>query len=216
MSCSLFIAPFNEDALASAYLVAHHPGACCNPLLIMGASGVGKTRILRLIEDESTRHHPHTRVRQVSTEELIYSLADAIKEKRAPELFQEMRDAVDLLTLDHLEVLRDKRATTSRIQEELLEFVQAGMQVVMACTTEAAESTGLVDWVSETEKGRVVEVGSPRRADLVRFVGMEAAALGIQLSERDVKTIATEATSMPEARGRLLAHMCRGESNGTG
>ena len=200
---TLVTGPFNEEAVVAARAVAERPAKDINPLLIVGASGTGKTHLLRVVKTEASNRQADLRATEASTEALVRELVDAIWAETTDTVFQGMRETTDLLVLDHLEVLANRRGTTFLILEQLGSMIEAGMQIALVCTPTAAASIGLPDWVNTFPRGHAVSLEKPDQDALRRFARVEASLMGVDLLPDDLHDATAAMTTFPEVRGRL-------------
>jgi chromosomal replication initiator protein len=97
----------NRLAHAAAMAVAETPGTSYNPLCIHGDSGLGKTHLLRAIENYVRDHFPTRQVRYVSAETLFNELVDAIGRQTTQDLKRRWR-AYDVLLVDDIQFMEGK------------------------------------------------------------------------------------------------------------
>ncbi|HEX2064863.1 MAG TPA: chromosomal replication initiator protein DnaA [Acidimicrobiales bacterium] len=97
----------NRLAHAAAMAVAETPGTSYNPLCIHGDSGLGKTHLLRAVENYVRDHFPTRQVRYVSAETLFNELVDAIGRQTTQDLKRRWR-AYDVLLVDDIQFMEGK------------------------------------------------------------------------------------------------------------
>ena len=84
----------NNFAYAASRRVAESPGTVYNPLFIYGRSGLGKTHLLRAIQNEILRRNPDARILYTSNENFANELVTFIQNKNMEE-FAGYRRAAD-------------------------------------------------------------------------------------------------------------------------
>jgi chromosomal replication initiator protein len=107
----------NLTALAARH-VAASPGDRYNPLFIYGGTGTGKTHILEAICSETRRCFPNRNVMYLTSEAFTNCFTAALAARTVPSFRQRFRN-VDVLLIDNIEFLDNKRAT----QEEFLHTI---------------------------------------------------------------------------------------------
>lgn len=155
----------NQLALHAADAVIALPGVKYNPLLIHGASGVGKTHLLHAIGNALVQAPGSRRVvacvhAQQFIDELIASIQGGTIER-----WRARYRSVDALLIDDVQFVADKERT----QEELFllfnEVVGAGRQVVLTSDQRPSAIPDLEARLrSRFEGGLVVPVQAPDRA----------------------------------------------------
>jgi hypothetical protein len=129
----------NELAVHAAAHVALHCDNICNPLVIYGAPGVGKTHLLHSIGNVLRSEKEHLTVDYITSTEFL-------KERRAAEFlglaeeFENYFLSLDVLLFDDLDLfLKSVRSTSNHEQEQelllriLVEMQRSGRIVVAAC-----------------------------------------------------------------------------------
>jgi chromosomal replication initiator protein len=169
----------NQLAVHAADAVIAAPGAKYNPLLIHGASGVGKTHLLHAIGNALVQARGSRLVvacvhAQQFIDELIASIQGGTIER-----WRARYRSVDALLIDDVQFVADKERT----QEELFllfnEIVGAGKQVVL---TSDQPPTAIPDLEarlrSRFEGGLVVPIQAPDRALREKLFARFLAAAG--------------------------------------
>ncbi|MDR0782193.1 MAG: chromosomal replication initiator protein DnaA [Propionibacteriaceae bacterium] len=124
------IGPSNRFAHAAAVAVAESPGKSYNPLMIYGASGLGKTHLLHAIGHYISEYHSRLRVKYVSTEEMTNDFINAISDNRTAH-FRAMYREVDVLLLDDIQFLESKIQTQEEFFHTFNTLHNSQKQIVM-------------------------------------------------------------------------------------
>ncbi len=123
--------PSNRFAVAAALSVAERPGGSYNPLFIYGSAGLGKTHILRAIQNFINDLEPNKQVLYVSTETFLNEFVDSIKNNSGNEFKRRYRQ-IDVLLIDDIQFIEGK----DRLQEELFhtfnDLYGANSQIVLS------------------------------------------------------------------------------------
>lgn len=121
----------NELAALAARQVAAAPGERYNPLFIHGGTGVGKTHLLEGIYTESRRAHPTKNVMYLTSEAFTNYFTSALTSRTVPSFRQRFRN-VDVLLIDNIEFLDNKRATQEEFLHTIVQVIEHGGQVVVS------------------------------------------------------------------------------------
>lgn len=125
----------NGMAYSMALAVAETPGeATLNPLFIYGKSGLGKTHLLRAIQNYVDFNIPNLRTVYVDSMELVNDYTDAAASGRndAFAAFKERYENADILLIDDVQGLQNKNETLNMVFQILNRMIDAGKQVVLA------------------------------------------------------------------------------------
>jgi chromosomal replication initiator protein len=169
----------NQLAVHAADAVIMTPGTKYNPLLIHGASGVGKTHLLHAIGNALVQARgSRLVVACVHAQQFIDELIAAIQGGTV-ERWRARYRGVDALMIDDIQFVADKERT----QEELFllfnEIVSAGKQVVLTSDQPPAVIPDLEARLrSRFEGGLVVPIQAPDRALREKLFARFLAAAG--------------------------------------
>jgi chromosomal replication initiator protein len=105
-------------AAMAAMQVAGTPGDRYNPLFVYGSTGTGKTHLLEAIYSEVRKTDSAAQVMYLTSEGFTNYFTTALREKSIPSFRHKFRN-VDVLLIDNIEFLDNKRAT----QEEFLHTI---------------------------------------------------------------------------------------------
>jgi len=125
----------NRMAYSMAVAVAETPGdRQLNPLFIYGKSGLGKTHLLRSIQNYIDLTYPQLRTVYVDTMELVndYTDAAASKSNKAFFSFKQRYETADVLLVDDVQGLQNKKETLNMVFQILNRMIDHGKQVVLS------------------------------------------------------------------------------------
>ncbi|MEZ6131646.1 MAG: chromosomal replication initiator protein DnaA [Planctomycetaceae bacterium] len=121
----------NDLAAMASRQVTEFPGQRFNPLYIHGPTGVGKTHLLEAIYTEIRRTQPHLNVMYLSSEAFTNYFMQALDAKTVPSFRQRFRN-VDVLLVDNIEFLDNKRLTQEEFLHTIVQVIENGGQLVVS------------------------------------------------------------------------------------
>lgn len=127
----------NRMAYSMAVSVAEMPGkAHLNPLFIYGKSGLGKTHLMRAIQNYIHETQLNLRTVYVDSAELLSDYMDASaahdKEKTSFRNFKTHYEEADVLLIDDVQYLQGKKQTLDIVFQILNKITDMGKQVVLS------------------------------------------------------------------------------------
>ena len=127
----------NRMAYSMAVEVAESPGRLpLNPLFIYGKSGLGKTHLMRAIQNYVEETRPSMRTVYVDAQDFVskYSEAGAIKdqEKVSFRNFRAYYEQADILLLDDVQHLQGKKESMNMLFQLFNTLTSQGKQVVLS------------------------------------------------------------------------------------
>lgn len=134
---SFVIGESNRMAYSMAVEVAESPGRLpLNPLFIYGKSGLGKTHLMRAIQNYIEETRPSMRTVYVDAQDFVskYSEAGAIKdqEKVSFRNFRAYYEQADILLLDDVQHLQGKKESMNMLFQLFNTLTSQGKQVVLS------------------------------------------------------------------------------------
>ena len=195
----------NRLACSTALAVAEDPAARFNPLFIHGACGLGKTHLLHAICNHVKERRPELVCVCVTGEDFTNQFVYAVKSGER-DAFRHRYRPVDVLVIDDIHFLANKRAT----QEEFLHTFNAvagqGKQVVMASDAHPKLIGRLSEsLVNRFVSGMVVKIESPEKALRVGILKKWARQMKCPAPDDVVELIAERFSSnVRELNGALL------------
>ena len=177
------VGPSNLLAHSVAAAVVRSPGTEYKHMVIHGGCGLGKTHLLQGICNGVRRAHPALRWSYLSGEEFTNEFIYAVKSGRI-DLFRARFRTVDVLVIDDIHFLANKKAT----QEEFLHTFNAidasGKTVVLSCDCHPRQIATLPDpLVDRLIAAMVVHIDPPDFATRREILKRRAVAMGCDLPE---------------------------------
>ena len=156
------VGPSNSFAHATAMAVANGPGRTGNnPLFIYGGTGLGKTHLMQSIGHYVLHNNPSASVCYITSETFLNEYVNALANNAMP-AFRERYRKVDVLLLDDVQFIADKR----QFQEEFFNTFSSLMtyqkQVVMTSDVAPKDLKGCEERLTgRFKQGMVVEIEAP-------------------------------------------------------
>ena len=127
----------NRMAYSMAVEVAESPGRTpLNPLFIYGRSGLGKTHLMRAIQNYVQETRPQLRAVYVDSKDFLAKYTDAAvshdREKASFKNFNAFYEEADVLLIDDLQELQGKTRTLDMVFQLFNTLTQQGKQVVLS------------------------------------------------------------------------------------
>ncbi|MGI6045786.1 MAG: chromosomal replication initiator protein DnaA [Eggerthellaceae bacterium] len=127
----------NKLAYSMAVSVAEMPGKSTrNPLFIYGKSGLGKTHLLRAIQNYVNEAMPQLKTVYVDSAELLNDYMDAgaahDKEKSSYKNFKRRYEEADILLIDDIQYLQGKKQTLDIVFQIFNKLKDRGKQIVLS------------------------------------------------------------------------------------
>ena len=127
----------NRLAYSMAVSVAEEPGrAALNPLFIYGRSGLGKTHLLRSIQNYIRVTRPYMRTVYVDSSELVSEYTAAAmahdRDKMSYQNFQRRYLEADVLLIDDVQYFQGKDATLDIVFQLFKKLQDSGKQIVLS------------------------------------------------------------------------------------
>ena len=209
------VGPSNRMAYAAAVAVIENPATEYNPLFIHGGCGLGKTHLLHAIGNGLKERYPDLRWRYASGEEFTNDYVCSVKAREQDAFRARYRD-LDVLLIDDVHFLANKRATQEEFLHTFKAIDAAGKQIVMASDAHPKMIGHFSDsLVSRFISGMVVRIDSPDAEVRANVLRRRAAKLKADIPEPVILYVAeTFLANIRELEGALLkvvaqAQVCR-------
>ena len=122
----------NKIAYSMALSVAEKPGqSILNPLFIYGKSGLGKTHLLRAIQNYVNQNYPNYNTIYIDTNELVNDYTEASRSGDFHS-FNKPYDNADMILVDDVQYLEGRPGTQDLVFQKLNSMTDRGKQIVFA------------------------------------------------------------------------------------
>ena len=195
----------NRFAHAAAVAVAESPGKAYNPLMIYGASGLGKTHLLHAIGHYIHEYHKKLKVRYVSTEEMTNDFINSISDNRTNHFRATYRE-VDVLLIDDIQFLESKIQTQEEFFHTFNTLHNAQKQIVMTSDRAPKMLEALEPRLrSRFEWGLIADIQPADLETRIAILRKKASAERLSVSPEVLEFIASKIQSnIRELEGALI------------
>ena len=205
------IGPCNQMAYHAAMAVIQQPGVQFNPFFLHGASGLGKTHLLVAMCRQFQLRHPQKRVAYLTAEQFTNDYIEAIR-SHGTEAFRRRLRQADLLIVDDVQFLANKKSTQNELLHTLNHMTLSGQQLVLASDVAPTDLASMAPALtSRFSAGMVVRLDSPDVATRLEILRRKACRQGVTVRDTVMAQIAQNCNgSIRELEGlwlRALAGM---------
>jgi chromosomal replication initiator protein len=199
------VGPSNQMAYHAAVRVAENPGKEFNPLFLHGHCGLGKTHLLQGICQRFAQRHPGKKWLYMTGEQFTNDFLEAIRTHKT-EAFRKRLRGVELLVLDDVHFLGNKKATQEEFLHTFNQVDAAGRQIVLASDCAPKQIEALSEQLSSRfVSGMVLRVDAPDLPTRLEILRRRVAKNGWNINDTVLMHIARSATgSVREMEGMLL------------
>lgn len=191
---SFVIGPTNQLARVAVQTMASALGAA-SPLLLYGPTGVGKTHLLEALWTEVRKARPGCQAVYLSAEQFTTQFLGALHGSGLPS-FRSKHRGLDLLLVDDIQFLANKRATQVELLHTIDAFARAGRQLAFAADRPPAELGELgPELVTRLQGGLVCGIQPPEYETRLGIVGRMAARFEMAVPSDAQAFIAANFTS---------------------
>lgn len=199
------VGPQTELAFGIARGVVQQPGSAYNPVFFHGGCGIGKTHLLHGIANSLSETRPDLRWRYVSGEQFTNEFLLSLKNGKL-ESFRLRYRELDVLLIDDVHFLSNKRATQDEFLHTYNAIFASGRQVILASDAHPKMIGQLSDsLVNRFVAGVVLKLEPPDFATRCEILRRRAAAMGRPMPDDVIAYVAERIqTNVRELEGALL------------
>lgn len=194
----------NKFAQAAAMGVSENPGAKYNPFFIYGGVGLGKTHLMHSIGNQILSNNPNSRVLYVTSENFTNQLINALKDQ-ATEKFKEKYRNIDVLLIDDIQFIANKKSTQEEFFHTFNSLHEAGKQIVISSDKPPKDIELLEDRLkSRFEWGLIADISNPDYETRLAILRKKTQIDNIIIDDEILSAIATRVdTNIRELEGTL-------------
>ena len=134
----------NQLAKAASLQVSENIGKAYNPLLIYGASGLGKTHLMHAIGNAILVKNPNANIVYLHSEKFVQDMVKAFQQNSI-DAFKEYYRNVDALFVDDIQFFAGKERSQEEFFHTFNSLLEKKNQVVLTCDKYPKEIEGLED-----------------------------------------------------------------------
>jgi len=134
----------NQLAKAASLQVSESIGKAYNPLLIYGASGLGKTHLMHAIGNAILAKNPNANIVYLHSEKFVQDMVKAFQQNSI-DAFKEYYRNVDALFVDDIQFFAGKERSQEEFFHTFNSLLEKKNQVVLTCDKYPKEIEGLED-----------------------------------------------------------------------
>ena len=175
---NLLVGSSNNLAITAAKNVVQSPGSRFNPLFIHGKPGVGKTHLLKTMEESSRSSY------YIDSESFLESYVSGIK-NQSIDLFKNKIRSVDILLIDDIQFFMGKKGVSEELFHTINYFLNNNKAVVLVSDQKPQDLLGFPErLISRILNGLVTDIEQPSSEMFKDFL--------IKMNEENNKTLLTE------------------------
>jgi len=182
----------NNYAYAAAKKVAENPGKTYNPLFIYGKSGLGKTHLLKAIENYMKSRNPEASIIYVTSEKFTNDIIEHIRNSNTFELREKYRRA-DALLVDDIQFIAGKNSIEEEFFHTFNSLTEDGKQIVLSSDNPPNEIPKLTERLKNRfEWGLMADIQPPDFEMRMAIIKNKADAISFSIPDNVVEFIAEQ------------------------
>jgi len=197
----------NRLARSAGLAVADNPGRTAfNPLMIYGASGLGKTHLAQAIGIEVKENYPEKVVLYVNANKFQTQFAEATRNNNRND-FLHFYQMIDVLIIDDVQEFAGKEKTQETFFHIFNHLHQSGKQLILTSDKPPIELNGLEQrLLSRFKWGLTAELTVPDFETRKEILRQKAYRDGMEISEEVLDYVASQVTTnVRELEGALIS-----------
>lgn len=190
---NFILGPSNRYAHAAAMAVAEHPTMPqYNPLLIYGASGVGKTHLMFAIRNRIAEKYPEKHIEYICCEDFTNMYVEALQSGTIQLFHSRFRNA-DVLLIDDIQFIDNKEQTQEELFNTFNSLLLYNKQVVLTSDRPPRDINSLDTRLrSRFESGTLSDISTPDLETRIGITKSKTEALNLYLSDDEIYYIADQ------------------------
>src|ERR1051325_6371469 len=181
---SFVVGPSNQFAVAACTAVANAPGKAYNPLFLYGGVGLGKTHLVHAVGNHALKANTSCHVVYLSSQAFTHHLIHALEQHKKPELRARYREKCNILLLDDIQFLGNKKQTMEEFFHTFNALHEAGKQIFVTSDKLPNEIEGFEERLrSRFQWGLIADIQPPEVETRVAILKKKAATDHIALPD---------------------------------
>ena len=206
---SFVVGEANQLACQAARMVSDTPLNFCNPLLICGGIGQGKTHLMHAIGNRIISRNPQTKIRYTTSEAFTNEYIQALQSNAVMD-FRKMHRKVDILLIEDLQHFFGKSHLQREFFHTIVALLKKRIQVVITLNQSPVETAGFEPELNSLlQAGLTVQIESPD-INLIKAILYKKAEqlrpLGVSIGPEEVEKIALNHPDEPDVR-KLIGNL---------
>ena len=182
----------NRYAQAAAMSVAENPASLYNPLLIYGASGVGKTHLMFAIRNRIAKLFPNKKIEYIRCEDFANMFFESLQ-AQTMNLFHNRFRSVDVLLIDDIQFIGGKLQMQEEVFNTFNALLQSKKQIVLTSDRAPKDINDMdIRLKSRFENGLMADISAPDLETRIGIIKIKANTLGISLNDDMIYYIADQ------------------------
>ncbi|WP_316747639.1 chromosomal replication initiator protein DnaA [Pedobacter gandavensis] len=205
----------NRLARSAGHAVAAKPGATSfNPLMIYGASGLGKTHLAQAIGNEIRQNLPDKLVIYLSCEKFCQQFVESLKNNTIND-FVNFYQAMDVIIMDDIHNFAGKEKTQDIFFHIFNHLHQSGKQIIITSDKSPKDLTGLEErLLSRFKWGLSADLQIPELETRIAILRKKMYADGIDLPDEVVEYVANNIdNNVRELEGAMVSLLAQSTMN---
>ena len=172
----------NQEAVQASILITESPGVTFNPLFLYSKPGLGKTHLLHAIGNHIKEKKPYAKVLYISTDAFIDEFIKYVHGEQQENL-KEFMKSVDVLLVDDIQSLADKKKTMEMFFFIFNALVQNNKQIVLTTDRHPNDKKGLEERIeSRFNMGLSINLSNPDTDTLLTILKNKIEANGLDIT----------------------------------
>ncbi len=181
----------NRNAYQAAMMISRTPGKLYNPLMIYGASGLGKTHLLQAIGNYIQMDNPRAKILYISASDFVDEFVNFARGSQEDiGMVRFFRTSVDVLLIDDIQYLVGKRGTMLMFFDVFQTLYNEGKQIVLTSDRNPGNLDGLDERLkTRFAQGLVLQIERPDQQTSEEILRRKLSARGIKQEEIDEEVV---------------------------
>lgn len=203
----------NRFAHSACLAVAESPGEVYNPLFLYGGVGLGKTHLMRSIENYIAENYPTKKVLYITSEFFTNELIEAIRNgnNTAMSKFRDKYRNIDVLLVDDIQFIIGKESTQEEFFHTFNTLHQDKKQIILSSDKPPKDFETLEERLrTRFEMGLIADIQAPDYETRMAILRKKEELDGYHFDDDVIKYIATNIKSnireLEGALNKLIAY----------